>query len=32
MNDAALGCFIERRNEAANLFGIRFSRTANALL
>ena len=32
MNNAALGCFIERGNEASNLFGIRFGRTANAFL
>ena len=32
MNDAALGCFIERGNQAANLFGIGLVRTANAFL
>ena len=32
MNDAALGCFIERGNQVANLFGVGFGRTANALL
>ena len=32
MNNAALGCFIERGNQAANLFGIGLGRTANAFL
>ena len=32
MNDAALGCFIESGNQAANLFGVRFGRAANAFL
>ena len=32
MNDAAFSCFIERGNQAANLFGIGLLRTANAFL
>jgi len=32
MNDAALGCFIERGNQAANLFSVRVGRAANAFL
>jgi hypothetical protein len=32
MNDAALGCFIESGNQAANLFCVRFGRAANAFL
>jgi len=32
MNDAALGCFIERRNEAANLFCIRLGGATDTFL
>lgn len=32
MNDAALGSFIEGRNQAANLFGVRLRRAADVFL
>jgi hypothetical protein len=32
MNDASLGCFIERGNQAANSFGVRFGRAADVFL
>ena len=32
MNDAALGCFIEGGNQAANLFSARVGRAANVFL